>query len=569
MLRFGHDFSRVSVHSTGTGMIQTKLKINEPGDPYEQEADRVAEQVPGVQQHPENEISQAKILITPVAQRRGVEEETIQAMFGSGLTGNLQAKKEVYQNKTGIPDHLKLGLENLSSMNLSSVRVHYNSFKPAQLNALAYTQGQDIHVGPGQEKHLPHEGWHAVQQMQGRVNPTMQTKGVSINDDAGLEREAYVLGAKALQKMHVSQNRSNAKVPYTFFRSVQSARPSSSVVQRAEIDDAPEGCADLQDSAGLIDELVNGVLRAASSIQDGEDRVEFVYQQLGVGSPFTKIEKFSDALSEAYQNRLTIGETRFQGPQNPKGSNILVNAWRKGDKALGTLLNIGGICIGSDKLGHLFQQGREYFRISITLGEGDLVAEDYGRWLEGLDPDHRKSAEWIAGMSEQGWPGWDKLSSGMGLADWMGNKLGMLNVSKGVYGLATTGVFSRGDLAANRGGLDFYKAVHAGVNVTFKSREIVRGTWNERINPSCFGPTMARLVAAHDPAFHADLTKNFQKELKRVKAYIDVTWEHYERNAGVLVDSTKEHFQADMLKRAPAMARGAILRRHVPKYLCK
>ncbi|MBW2690554.1 MAG: hypothetical protein JRC99_11555 [Deltaproteobacteria bacterium] len=37
--RFGHDFSRLSVHSTGPGMIQTKLKINEPGDIYEQEAE--------------------------------------------------------------------------------------------------------------------------------------------------------------------------------------------------------------------------------------------------------------------------------------------------------------------------------------------------------------------------------------------------------------------------------------------------------------------------------------------------------------------------------------------------
>ncbi|HUW68084.1 MAG TPA: DUF4157 domain-containing protein [Candidatus Nanoarchaeia archaeon] len=43
--RLGHDFSKVSVHSTGLGLIQTKLKINEPEDPYEQEADRVADQV--------------------------------------------------------------------------------------------------------------------------------------------------------------------------------------------------------------------------------------------------------------------------------------------------------------------------------------------------------------------------------------------------------------------------------------------------------------------------------------------------------------------------------------------
>ena len=50
--------------------------------------------------------------------------------------------------------------------------------------------------GPGQEKHLPHELGHVVQQKQGKVKPTTQLKGkVNINDDAGLEKEADVLGA--------------------------------------------------------------------------------------------------------------------------------------------------------------------------------------------------------------------------------------------------------------------------------------------------------------------------------------------------------------------------------------
>jgi hypothetical protein len=35
--------------------------------------------------------------------------------------------------------------------------------------------------------------------MQGRVEPTMQAQGVSINDDEGLEREADVMGARAMQ----------------------------------------------------------------------------------------------------------------------------------------------------------------------------------------------------------------------------------------------------------------------------------------------------------------------------------------------------------------------------------
>lgn len=104
-------------------------------------------------------------------------------------------------NKTGLPDNLKTGMENLSGISLDDVKVHRNSDKPAQLQAHAYAQGTDIHVGPGQEKHLPHEAWHVVQQKQGRVKPTMQLKGqVAINDDQGLEKEADEMGSKALQR---------------------------------------------------------------------------------------------------------------------------------------------------------------------------------------------------------------------------------------------------------------------------------------------------------------------------------------------------------------------------------
>jgi len=100
-------------------------------------------------------------------------------------------------NCTGLPDGLKAGVENLSGFSMDDVRVRYNSDKPAQLNALAYTQGSEIHVAPGQERHLPHEAWHVVQQKQGRVKPTLQAKGVPINDDRELEQEADVMGARA------------------------------------------------------------------------------------------------------------------------------------------------------------------------------------------------------------------------------------------------------------------------------------------------------------------------------------------------------------------------------------
>ena len=101
------------------------------------------------------------------------------------------------KNNTGLPDNVKAGIEHMSGMNMDHVKVHYNSPKPAQLNAHAYAQGSDIHMAPGQSHHVAHEAWHVVQQAQGRVAPTTQFAGQAINDNQALETEADVMGAKA------------------------------------------------------------------------------------------------------------------------------------------------------------------------------------------------------------------------------------------------------------------------------------------------------------------------------------------------------------------------------------
>jgi hypothetical protein len=132
-------------------------------------------------------------------QLQGPEEEEL-PLQGRFSTNPVQREEDApAPNRTGLPDNLKSGIENLSGHSLDDVKVHYNSSQPAQLNALAYAQGTDIHVAPGQEQHLPHEAWHVVQQKEGRVQPTLQmNEGVPVNDDAGLETEADVMGAKAL-----------------------------------------------------------------------------------------------------------------------------------------------------------------------------------------------------------------------------------------------------------------------------------------------------------------------------------------------------------------------------------
>jgi hypothetical protein len=141
-----------------------------------------------------------------VAQPKAEKQASISTIL-SEYNSPVQKK----ENKTGLPDNLKSGIENLSGHSMDDVKVHYGSSKPAELQAHAYAQGTNIHVASGQEKHLPHEAWHVVQQKQGRVKPTMQMKGkVNVNDDTRLETEADVMGVRALQMKTASMN--NIKV---------------------------------------------------------------------------------------------------------------------------------------------------------------------------------------------------------------------------------------------------------------------------------------------------------------------------------------------------------------------
>lgn len=105
---------------------------------------------------------------------------------------SIQRKQSI--NRTGIPDAMKQKLEQRSGLSFEDVKVHYNSDKPAQMQALAYTQGNQVYVGPGQEKHLGHELGHVVQQKEGRVSANTSLNGILVNDEKRLEQEADTLG---------------------------------------------------------------------------------------------------------------------------------------------------------------------------------------------------------------------------------------------------------------------------------------------------------------------------------------------------------------------------------------
>ena len=178
------------------------------------------------------------------------EEEPLQGKFET--VQKVEVPKNTNQN--GLPGNLKSGIEQLSGYSMDDVKVHYNSSQPAQLQALAYAQGTDIHIAPGQEKHLPHEAWHVAQQKQGRVKPTLQMKtGVPVNDDAGLENEADVMGAKATDLGTREQSNS----------SLQLKQSESSVAQLATPEE--EAAAFAKKNSGLISMVTN----ASAVLGDG------------------------------------------------------------------------------------------------------------------------------------------------------------------------------------------------------------------------------------------------------------------------------------------------------------
>jgi hypothetical protein len=180
------------------------------------------------------ETVQPKLRLGPVGDRYEQEAGTVssQGRFGHSALAAERRQDKPVPNRTGMPDRLKAVIESLSGIDMSDVRVHANSDKPAQLNALAYTQGNQILLGPGQGKYLPHEAWHVVQQKQWRVRATRPKKGVGVNDEARLEAEADTMGMRAFELDRVS-----ASTPATYSiaqRTVGDFSRNSSPVQRAE-----------------------------------------------------------------------------------------------------------------------------------------------------------------------------------------------------------------------------------------------------------------------------------------------------------------------------------------------
>lgn len=143
------------------------------------------------------------------------------------LSGNRSSGRGGASRESGLPLQLKSSMESLSGRSLKDVRVVFDSPAPARIGALATARGSEIHLGPGQERHLPHEAWHVVQQRQGRVNPTANVGGIAVNDDGGLEREADRKAEQAMQVQSARPVFAGAEQPPSSHDRGQSTMPVS------------------------------------------------------------------------------------------------------------------------------------------------------------------------------------------------------------------------------------------------------------------------------------------------------------------------------------------------------
>lgn len=174
--------------STPMPLVQTSLTVSQPGDPYEKEADSVADKVmrmPASQSLPAPDISAAPATAAPVRRacaecKQEMEEEHVQRQQADAavpqVTPAVEANVRTLQSEgSPLPKATREFFEPRFGADFSQVRVNNGARANETANALgarAFTVGQSISFASGQyapasqegQRLLAHELTHVVQQ---------------------------------------------------------------------------------------------------------------------------------------------------------------------------------------------------------------------------------------------------------------------------------------------------------------------------------------------------------------------------------------------------------------------
>ena len=259
-----------------SGALQAKLRIGQPGDKYEQEADRVADAVmrmpePGVQRQVEPEEEEEEMLqtkplagqITPLVQRQiepeeEEEEEMLQAQSREDATSEVPNDLESHINAIrggGRPlaESERGYFEPRFGHDFGWVRIHTGS-KAAEsalmLNARAYTLGHNVVFGAGQyapqtqdgKKLFAHELTHVVQQ-------NVSAYSTSGPDGSTLAQRARNITENILQRRLVINPADSIPMPPGVFGP---PTPLTIATQGLLADTCPDGNFRVDTSSGVV-----------------------------------------------------------------------------------------------------------------------------------------------------------------------------------------------------------------------------------------------------------------------------------------------------------------------------
>ena len=221
---FAHDFSRIPVHANVAIKLQTKLTVNTPGDVYEQEADRMADQVMATPAHTD-------VSGTP----RGIQRFSGQS---NGHMDAAPASVDRVLGEPGIPlePGLRSDMETRFGHDFSRVRVHADA--PAGLSArdvaaLAYTVGHHVVFAPGRfapttpaGRHLvAHELTHVLQQTGPAALPRSRHPAVLTSRSGGtrLARQSDIESVRnaARDLVHVHLPGADTRLPLDVERALR------------------------------------------------------------------------------------------------------------------------------------------------------------------------------------------------------------------------------------------------------------------------------------------------------------------------------------------------------------
>ena len=208
-----YDFSRKPVDDASSRrQLQFKLKVSEPGDQYEQEADRVADQVMRAQDASAGGRASAPDIsrlpaISPAMQSQTVNKEKEEMLQAKSANGRRTARTEdgvaTIQQLSGRGEPLPTTIcENMGSLighDLSAVRVHDDNHAHVAargFGAQAFTMGNNIAFARGRyqpessqgQKLLAHELVHVIQQ---RAEPFSSIKKIQLKRDPDVVFNGY------------------------------------------------------------------------------------------------------------------------------------------------------------------------------------------------------------------------------------------------------------------------------------------------------------------------------------------------------------------------------------------